>query len=392
MKLFLVAAAAVALCAGALHGEEPSSARANPRWRQLVDHAKDDLAHDRFGDARDHAFDAQRLGDTPETSALLASSLYGLGLVEEDQTQLSHASLMAEKCLQQIAEVSPDLDETARRAIRLSCFSVAARIYHSLGNAAAARERATECLTIHADSAPLARLQPGCRRILDETASEGGGAHGGTWWRYLVFVAQGGYGFRWFSSTLVSPGARLDGYNFELAVGYPNLSLGPLVLRAEALFRTEVLSADVFEPVTDPTSMLPTGAVTPVASTASVLSVGGRAAIAYPGRLMTLELAVGVTGSQLRAPGTFVLLDDKMRPASYRTSDWAPELEVLLRWGTPELRVGSFSFVFATYLELSYAFDWHLDSPTAPPRDLNSFAVCFGVALRFRLGDLKPYD
>jgi hypothetical protein len=383
LKLLPVAAVIVALFAGPAHGEEEP--RADPRWQKLVDRAKDDLAHDRLADARDHAFDAQRIGDTPETSALLASALFSLGLVEDDKTQLSHASLLAEKCLQQLDEKTLALDENASRAIRTSCLSIAARAYQGLGQPSAARTRATECLALRADNPELARLSRGCRRIVDETRSDGSNAHGGVWWRYLVFSAQGGYGFRWLSATLASPGARLDGYNFEIAVGYPNLSLGPLVLRVEALFRSESLGTEVYEPS-------PTGGVASATSSASVLAVGTRVALTYPGRLMTLELAVGLTGSQLRAPATLVLLDDKMQTTTYTTADWAPELGVSLRWGAPEVRVGSLAFVFATFLELSYAFDWHLESPTAPPRDLNSFAVCFGVALRFRLGDLQPYD
>jgi hypothetical protein len=388
--------AALALLAGAAHADEPGAGEGDPKWRELVAAAKDDLAHDRLADARDHAFDAQRRRDAPETSALLASALFGLGLVEDDKTQLSHASLMAEKCLQQLAFPEPGADPRQRAAVRLSCLSVAARAYQQLGDNRSAHERALACAALPAGSLAQARLQLACRRILEQSEAQGYGAHGGTWWRYVVATAQIGYGLRWLSATLASPGARLDGYNFEGAVGYPNLSLGPLLLRAEIVLRLETLAAEVLRAESCTTNMPASCSYMPTTSSASVLSIGGRVAITYPGRLMTLEVALGVSGAELRAPRTLEITDHTGMLQSYGASDWAPEIGVLIRLGTPEVRVGGLSFVFATFIETAYAFDWHLDpppplDPTTNGRNLNSFAVRYGIALRFRFGDLKSY-
>jgi hypothetical protein len=390
----LVVALALACPGPRARADEPAAPRRAARWQQLVAAAKDHLAHDRLADARDDAFDAQRIGDTAETSALLASAIYGLGLVEDDQAQIGHAALMAEKCLQQLAVPDGELDDEQRLAIRVTCLSVAARAYQQLGNNRLAHARAADCAHPPAARAPVARLQLICCRIIRETESQGYGVLGGTWWRYVVVTAQVGYGVRYLSgSRLSSPGGRLDGYDFEGAVGYPNFSVGALLLRPEVFLRFEQLSDQALATVGGSTL------VVPVSSNASVLAVGGRLTLTYPGRLVTLDIGLDVSGAQLRAQAPsgadgFYLEDNNGQSHPFKSSDWTAEIGLLIRWGTPELRVGGLSFLFSSFLEASYAFDWHVSPAEAggvEDRRLNSLSVRGGIALRFRFGDLKSY-
>jgi hypothetical protein len=373
--------------------DEPPPRR-DAQWQQAVAEAKDALAHGRLEEARDRGFDAQRLGDLPDTSAILASALFGIALVGDDRAGVSHATLMAEKCLQQLGEPDPDLDGARRDAIRLTCLSIAARAYRRIGDNPMAHARAEECAAMRVANAPLVHAQSLCRRVLDETEDEGYGALGGTWWKYLVVTGHAGYAFRYYSvSRLSSPGGRLDGFTFEAALGYPSFHLGPVLLRPEAFFRWEGLSDQVsrFAPNELGTSNV-------VSSEARVLDIGGRFVLTFPTRMGTLETAIGASAAQLAAhPGNgssgLFLADDRAQITEYASSDWSCELEALLRWGTPELRVRGFSFVFAVYAQLAYVLSWHLTDPTGvePARDISSLSVRWGIALRFRFGELKPY-
>lgn len=387
------------LGSGAARAEaDPAAARKNPRWRELVAEAKDALAHDRLCDARDSAYDAQRIGDTPETSALLATALNGLGLVEDDRAEISHAALLAEKCLQQLTEPDHDLDARTRASIRLTCLSVAARAYHHLGNNPLAHERAQGCLAVSADSVPLARMQAPCRRILDETESQGYGVLGGTWWKYAVVNLSLGYTLRYFPDTkLTSPGGRMDGIFLEAAIGYPNFSVGPLLIRPEALARWERLGDELQDATRVPG--MPVDA-SHMSSSTTVLALGGRATITYPGRLMTVDFGFSVTASQLRAfahDGTagFYMTDYKGEAKQYVAGGWSPEIALLLRVGSPEVRLGSLSFLFSTFLEVAQVQYWQLNAVDPTVVDgvthTTSAAVRFGVAMRLRVGELKPY-
>jgi hypothetical protein len=205
-----------------------------------------------------------------------------------------------------------------------------------------------------------------------------------------------GYTFRYYSvSHVASPGDRLEGWSFEGAVGYPNFTVGPVLVRPEALVRWETLSIDV--PPSGPAGGGMSGAI----ANPTVLSLGLRLTLTYASRFGAVDVGAGMAGSQLRAlkeqPTTHLhLYDDMGRPQSYYTDGWAPAIELTVRWGTPELRMRWLSFQFAAFLELGYTLDWRLsalDAATSPPtRDINSFSVRWGFLLRVRAGDIKPYE
>jgi hypothetical protein len=132
-----------------------------------------------------------------------------------------------------------------------------------------------------------------------------------------------------------------------------------------------------------------------------VFSLGLRLTLTYASRFGAVDVGAGMTAAQLRAPKDLAtthlhLYDDMGRPQPYYTDGWAPEIALTVRWGTPELRTRWLSFQFAAFLQLAYTLDWQLtavDATTSPSaRDINSFSVCWGFALRVRAGDIKPYE
>ena len=128
-----------------------------------------------------------------------------------------------------------------------------------------------------------------------------------------------------------------------------------------------------------------------------MLSIGGRITVTYPVHFMTLDLGFSVAGSQLRAApdsvSDFYFLDAGHALRSYGATSWAPEVGFLVRWGTPELRVGGLSILLSAFFEITHAFAWQLQEKgsSGAAIDVSSNAYRVGIALRFRLGDLKPY-